>query len=101
MNGSTKQKRYSRTEILEILRLHNESDIPVTTFCKTYKIHKTTFFNWRKRFMGEEMKEGFVSLQFSEPRFQERLFAEIELSSNVRVKLYQAVEASYFKALMV
>jgi len=102
MNDTPRQKRYSTNEILDILRLQETSITTVAEFCKTHKIHKATFYNWRNRFPVEnEKQEQFVPLHFSEQPFQEKLFAEIEFSSNVRVKLFQQVEASYFKGLIV
>ena len=102
MNDITKQRRYSKKEILAILRLQEKSPASVTEFCKAHKIHKATFYNWRNRLAIENEKQGeFVSLHLPDQAFQEKLFAEIELSSNIRVKLFQQVEASYFKALII
>ena len=102
MNDTSKQKRHSKPEILAILRLQEKSTTTVTEFCRTHKIHKATFYNWRNRFLVQnESREQFVALQFCEPPPLQKLFAEIELPSKVRVKLFQEVEASYFKALML
>jgi len=102
MKDTPKPKRYSKDEILDKLRLQERSATTVTEFCKTHHIHKATFYNWRNRFALEAGKQAeFVRLHFSEQAFQEKLFAEIELSSKVRVKLFQQVDASYFKALLL
>lgn len=101
MTDTAKHKRYSKGEILEKLRLQETSTSTVTEFCKAHHIHKATFYNWRNRFsleIGEQPQ--FIPLHFSEQTFAEKLFAEIQFSSAVRVKLFQQVEASYFKALI-
>ncbi|MEJ7586796.1 MAG: transposase [Ferruginibacter sp.] len=101
MADTTKRKRYSKAEILEKLRLQETSNSTVTEFCKAHHIHKATFYNWRNRFSIEaEEQPKFVPLHFAEQTLSEKLFAEIQFSSTVRVKLFQEVEASYFKALI-
>jgi len=98
---TSKHKRYSKDEILEKLRLQEASTSTVTEFCKAHHIHKATFYNWRNRFSVETRQQPkFVPLHFTEQTFEEKLFAEIQFSSAVRVKLFQQVEASYLKAFI-
>lgn len=96
-----KHKRYSKDEILEKLRLQETSPFTVTEFCKAHHIHKATFYNWRNRFSVETGQHPkFVPLHFAEQNSDEKLFAEIQFSSGVRVKVFQQVEASYLKAFI-
>lgn len=102
MNNTPTHKRYSKSAILEILRLRQSSTATVSEFCASHKIHKATFYNWRKRFATDYGRTvDFIPLNFSDHTSPKALFAEIEFPSNVRIILYQAVEASYFKALMI
>jgi transposase-like protein len=101
MKHSKKHKRKSEAEIREILSLQGKQDITVTAFCKTHKIHKATFYNWRDKYGVKAARaEGFIPLQFAEPvAGLSTLFAEIELPSKVMVRLFQKVDAAYFKSL--
>ena len=101
MNNQLKHRRRSETQIRTLLNRREKMDIPVTAFCKAHKIHKATFYNWRNKFSSKiERHQGFVPVQFSDTNTEASLFAEIELSSNVTVKLFQKVDASYFKTLL-
>ena len=101
MKHSKKHKRKSEAEIQELLSLQEKQAITVTAFCKAHKIHKATFYNWRDKYSGKAARpEEFISLQFAEPvAGPPTLFAEIELPSNVFIKLFEKVDAAYFKSL--
>lgn len=101
MKHSTKLKRRSEAQILALLDLQQKQDIPVTAFCKTHTIHKATFYNWRNKYAAKAaMPQEFVPVQFAEAvEAPASLFAEIELPSKVSIRLYQQVDASYFKSL--
>jgi len=101
MKHSKRQKRRSEAEIREILSLQEKQDITVTAFCKAHKIHKATFYNWRDKYgVTAAGPEGFVPLQFAESVAElSALFAEIELPSKVMVRIFQKVDAAYFKSL--
>ena len=72
----------------------------VVEFCKVHKIHKATFYNWRNKYdVQNEKPAAFIPVQFDQPSLGSALFAEIEIASNVTVRLYQRVDASWFKAL--
>ncbi len=101
MNDIKKQKRLSEKQIQAILRLQEKSSVTVTAFCKSHKIHKATFYNWRNRYAFQtEKQESFVPVHFSDHVREGVLFAEIGLATNVTVKLFQKVEAAYFKGLL-
>src|ERR1700693_1484461 len=101
MKHSTKLCRRTETQIRTLLSLQEKQDIPVITFCKTHKIHKATFYNWRNKYNANPARvQEFVPVQFAEPvAGSGSLFAEIELPSKVSIRLFQKVDASYFKLL--
>jgi len=101
MKHTKKHKRKSEAEIRELLNLQEKQDAPVIAFCKAHKIHKATFYNWRGKYGVKVTRpEGFVPLQFAEPvAGASGLFAEIELPSNVLIRLFEKVDATYFKSL--
>jgi hypothetical protein len=47
-----------------------------------------------------EKPAAFIPVQFDQPLLSPELFAEIEIASNVTVRLYQRVDASWFKTLL-
>ena len=100
-----KSIRRSQAQIESLLQEQEISGITVTEFCKTHKIHKATFYNWRKAY-GFKSKDGksktsrFIPLTLNETRPINALFAEIELASKVTVRLFQRVDASYFKSII-
>jgi transposase-like protein len=101
MKHSTKHKRKSETQIRALLNLQEKQDITVTAFCKAHNIHKATFYNWRDKYGAKPARlQEFVPLHFAEHvAGSATLFAEIELPSKVSIRLFQKVEASYFKSL--
>lgn len=101
MKHPVKRKRRSEKQIRLLLQHQEEKNLSVTAFCKAHKIHKATFYNWRNKF-GLEMKQPqeFVRVQLSDSLTQAGVpFAEIEFTSKVIVRLFQKVDASYFKSL--
>lgn len=103
MKHSTKIRRRSETQIRELLSLQAKSGITVIRFCQAHKIHKATFYNWRNKYSGtpQRQQEEFVPLHFGEHvSAAAALFAEIELPSKVCVRLFEKVDASYFKSLL-
>lgn len=101
MKHPVKRKRRSEKQIRLLLQHQEEKNLSVTAFCKAHKIHKATFYNWRNKF-GLEMKQPqeFVRVQLSDNLTEAAApFAEIAFSSKVVVKIFQQVDACWFKAL--
>ncbi len=102
MKHSLKRIRRSEKQIRTLLNLQEKKYTSVMEFCKAHKIHKATFYNWRNKY-GPQIKQPqvFVPVQFSDNLPEATtLFAEIELATKLIVRLYQKVDASYFKALL-
>jgi hypothetical protein len=102
MKHSTKLRRRSETQIRALLSLQEKQDTPVIAFCKAHKIHKATLYNWRNKYNAKPAtQQEFVPIDFDEHvRASPTLFAEIELPSKVSIRLFQKVDASYFKSLL-
>ena len=101
MKYFTKLRRRPETQIRALLSLQQKQGIAVTTFCKAHKIHKATFYNWRNKYDGN-IKNGqsFTPVHFAEAATPAAtLFAEIELPSKVCIRLFERVDATYFKPL--
>ena len=102
MNHSIKPIRRSEKQIRALLKLQEKNSSPVIAFCKAHNIHKATFYNWRNKYgLQIDRQQKFVPVHFADPVVEATtVFAEIEFTSRVTVRLFQKVEASYFKALL-
>lgn len=101
MNHPLKYRRLSEKEIRALVSIQEKGDVPVTAFCKTHKIHKATYYNWRNKYgMQNRTAAQFIPLQLGQPESVPALFGEIELSSKVIVRLYQRVDAAWVKSLL-
>ncbi|MDQ6903942.1 MAG: transposase [Bacteroidota bacterium] len=102
MKHSTKLRRRSQAQIRALLSLQEKQGIAVTTFCRAHKIHKATFYNWRNKYGGNiNNGQSFTPVHFAEAAAPAAtLFAEIELPSKIVVRLFDKVDASYFKSLL-
>jgi hypothetical protein len=107
MQQQPKQVRYSETKIRSFLHLCQTKALTVADFCESHNISRATFYNWRNKYTPlaakprvKEKLPDFIPVGFHDQLSEPVLFAEIQLSSEVTVKIYQKVEASYFKALI-
>ena len=101
MKHPLKYRRFSEKEIRAILSIQEKGNIPVTAFCKTHKIHKATYYNWRSKYGVQNIPTAqFIPVQLEQSQSVPVLFGEIELSSKVIVRLYQRVEAAWVKSLL-
>jgi hypothetical protein len=101
MKHPSKHQRRSEKEIRALLSIQEKSGVPIIAFCKTYKIHKSTYYNWRNKY-GAQIKtaDKFVPVHFGRSDSEPALFGEIELASKVIVRLYQQVDATWIKSLL-
>lgn len=101
MAQSIKRVRRTEKQIRSLLCLRQNYNGTVIEFCKAYKIHKATFYNWRNKYGADpESEQAFVPLQISDHPQEASLFAEIELAPTVTLRLFHKVDASWFKALL-
>lgn len=98
MKESLKHARRSEKQIRLLLEQQQGENISVTVFCKTHNIHKATFYNWRNKYGMLINEPQFVPVQFAD-ELATTAFAEITFSSNVVVKIFQQVDAGWFKPL--
>ena len=101
MNHPVKYKRWSEKQIRELLSIREKSNLPIIAFCKTHKIHKATYYNWRNKY-GMQIKPTaqFVPVQLTQTESVPVLFGEIEFASKLIVRLYHQVDASWIKSLL-
>ena len=103
MDHFIKGSRRSESQIGALLKKQEQSNLTVIQFCKNHKIHKATFYNWRNKYRPQIEKHGeFIPVQFNDMDHasESSLFAEIELSASVKVKLFHKVDSFYIKALL-
>jgi Transposase len=101
MKNPAKQIRRTESQIRTLLNLYSKKNGTVREFCKEHKIHKATFYNWRNKYDVQiEKPSAFIPVQFNQPASGSELFAELEFASNVTVRFYQRIDASYFKGLL-
>lgn len=98
MKQSIKYPRRSEKQIRLLLNQQQEKNLSVTSFCKAHNIHKATFYNWRNKYGLVVEQPQFVPVQFAD-ELPATPFAEIAFSSNIVVKIYQRVDAGWFKTL--
>jgi len=101
MKHPLKVIRRSEKEVRAILNIQEKSNLSINAFCKAHKIHKATYYNWRKKY-GAQIDDDpkFVPVHLSQFGSAPALFGEIEFASKVIVRLYQQVDASWFKSLL-
>ena len=102
MKNSIKHSRRTESQIRALLNLQAENNnLTVTEFCRINKIHKANFYNWRNKYGIDIAKPAqFIPVHLNDALPDATLFAEIELGSKVKVKLFQKIDAAYFKALL-
>ncbi len=102
MKNSIKHTRRTESQIREVLSLQAQNtNLSVTEFCRINKIHKANFYNWRNKYQADNVKPGqFIPVHLDDSVEESKLFAELELGSKVKVRLFQKVDATYFKALL-
>jgi hypothetical protein len=101
MKNAAKQIHRTEAQIRVLLNLYSKKNGTVVEFCKVHKINKATFYAWRNKYDVQIGKPAtFIPVQFDQPSLSSALFAEIEIASNVTVRLYQRVDASWFKTLL-
>jgi hypothetical protein len=98
MAHPVKQIRRSEKQIRLLLQRQEEKNLSVVAFCKAHKIHKATFYNWRNKYRSAVKSPHFVPVQFAD-NLPAAPFAEIMFSATVVVRIFQQVDACWFKAL--
>ncbi len=94
--------RRTKKQIKSLLHLSQNYPGTIIQFCKAHKIQKGTFYNWRNKYgtAATENEPAFIPLQISNQLQDQSLFAEIEFSPEVTIRLFQKVEAAWFKSLL-
>jgi putative transposase len=53
-----KNNRFTTEQIILILKEAEEGQRPITEVCRSHNISEATFYNWRKKYGGMEVKEA-------------------------------------------
>ena len=79
-----KQKQFTDEQIAAILQQAQKGEKPVTALCREHAIAENTFYRWRKRFGGMQVKEAqrLRELEKENARLK-RLLAERDLDIDV------------------
>ena len=102
MKNSTKHSRRSESQIRKLLDLQAQNaNLTITEFCRLNNIHKANFYNWRNKYGSDIVKPGhFIPVHLEDSASESALFAELELGPKIKIRLFQKVDASYFKTLL-
>lgn len=94
--------RRTEKQIRSLLQLSEIYPGTTTRFCKAHKIQKATFYYWRNKYgtPATENDPAFIPIQITNHSENQSLFAEVELSPEVTIRLFQKVEAAWFKSLL-
>ena len=101
MSHLVKYQRRSEKQIRALLRIQEKTGFPITVFCKTHKIHKSTYYTWRNKYgLQSQTTAQFIPVQLRQTQSAPVLFGEIEFGSKAVVRLYHQVDASWIKSLL-
>ncbi len=96
-----KHVRRSESQIKALLKEKEANNITVKEFCETYEISEAMFYNWRNRCVPEiKKRNAFIPVRVSDAVSEASVFAEIEFSGKVMVRLFEKVDPAWFKALL-
>lgn len=76
-----KKTRFSETKIVSILKKH-EAGISTDEICREYGISRATFYNWRSKYGGLEVKEvkRLKDLEAENAKLK-KMFAEVSMEN--------------------
>jgi len=79
-----KQKQFTDEQIVAVLQQAEKGDKPVTALCREHGVAQNTFYRWRTRFGGMQVKEAqrLRELEKENARLK-RLLAERDLDIDV------------------
>jgi len=76
-----KKTRFSETKIVSILK-QQESGVPTADICREIGISKATFYNWKAKYGGLEVKEvkRLKELEAENAKLK-KMFAEVSMEN--------------------
>jgi transposase-like protein len=92
--------RRSESEIKSLLKEQSGSNMNVNEFCSTHQISRALFYNWRNKYSHLKKEAGFVPVQLSDDVQAQSIFAEIEFSQRLSIRLFRHVDPAYLRALL-
>jgi len=101
MKTFSKTPHRSEKQIRSLLAIQERNKLPIAIFCRTHQIHKSTYYYWRNRYgVQREAPAQFIPVKLEQSSPEPVLFGEIEFASKATIRLYQQVDASWFKSLL-
>ena len=78
-----KRKKITEAQIVKVLKEH-EAGRDVTDLCRELGVHKSTFYNWKKKYGGMEVNElkKLRSLE-DENRRLKQMYADLALDHKI------------------
>lgn len=99
INTKTMRHRRSKQQIQDLLTEFEQSKTTAKDFCRQHNISAGNFYKWKSRYggnAGKKTSSGFTVVDVVDsPSVLQGLFAEVK-----GIKIYQAVSASFLKALL-
>src|ERR1017187_5219373 len=92
-------------QISSILREYDKQNgYSITEFCKVHKIHKSTFYYWRKRYANKNIvadkPKGFLPLVVANSSYGPSSDAPTLFAEFKGIRIYHFVSADYLKTLL-
>ena len=83
LNGTTmKRTRFTETQIVSILK-KQEAGLKVSDICREHGISDATFYNWKAKYGGMEVRDVKKLKQLEEENARlKKMFADLSLENN-------------------
>ncbi len=103
-----KIRKHRQEQMFELIRKWEEGGLSQEQFFDKYKVAKSTFGYWRKKYLAEsennKAKSDFIPVKLEQPEVTaEEALAELELvyPNGVRLKFTSDIELSRLKPLII
>jgi len=96
-------------EIRDLLAEYSRQDQSIKMFCQVKGLPEWRFYSWKKKYGGSKQREehhpGFVALQVRKMDApvagrSGELFAEVQSTQGMCIRIFQPVTPSYLQALL-
>lgn len=84
-----KKTRFTESQIIKALK-ENEAGRDVNDICRELGIHRATFYNWRKKYGGMEVKELKRLKELEEEnRRLKQMYADLALDNKILKDVFE------------
>jgi len=78
-----RKSKFSETQIVSILKKH-EAGISSADICREYGISRPTFYNWKSKYGGLEVREVVRLKELEEENARlKKMYADLSLENNI------------------